>query len=149
MTISSRYLSYLALILSAGFLAVATQAFAPVTVAWLTFAIAIWAAALGMLAIFGSDTGLRIGIPRRRSSTTSRSTNVLHTVLGGLVCVLSAWTIVASLVFAPPAVLWLGFAAAAAYVGLGAVGLTIHELTTENVVHSLEIERARAGTLHE
>lgn len=124
MIMSSRYLSNLALVLGAGFLLVATQAFAPITVAWLTFAIAIGAAL--------------VSIPAMLGRTSDR-------VLGGLVGVLSAWTIVASLVFAPATVLWLGFASAIAYVAFGVGGLTIHELTTERVVHSLEVEHAPAG----
>ncbi|MHB1572233.1 MAG: hypothetical protein ACYC0H_23920 [Solirubrobacteraceae bacterium] len=126
MTISSRYLSSLALILGAGFLVVATQAFAPITVAWLTFAIAAGAAFVGMWMIFGPTM------------------TVYHRVLGGLVGVLSAWTIVASLVFLPATVLWLGFASAIGFVALGVGGLTAHELTAERVIHALEIEHKPA-----
>lgn len=127
MTISSRYLSNLALMLGAGFLVVATQAFAPGTVMWLTFAIAIGATLIGTWMIFGPA---RTGYQR---------------VIGGLVSVLGAWTIVASLVFAPATVLWLGFASALGFVALGVSGLTIHELTTERVVHSIEVEHAPMG----
>jgi hypothetical protein len=55
--------------------------------------------------------------------------------------------IVASLVIAPAALLWLGFGLA--YVLAGVVGLTIHELTTGRVVHSLEIERQPAAIPHD
>jgi hypothetical protein len=61
---------------------------------------------------------------------------------------LGAWTIVASLVFAPTTVVWLGFASALGFVALAVAGLTAHELTTERVVHSLTVERnpmARSG----
>lgn len=127
MTISSRYLSGLALMLGAGFLVVATRAFPPATVAWLTFAIAIGAAFIGTRMMLGPDmTGY-------------------HRVIGGLVGVLSAWTIVASLVFLPATVVWLGFASACAYVALGVGGLTVHELTTERIVHSLEVEHRPAA----
>lgn len=121
MTISSRYLTNLLLILSAGFLVVATQAFAPATVMWLTFAIAVEATVIGAAMLFA---------PRN---------NMTDRMLGGVVSVLGAWTIVASLVFAPATVLWLGFAAALGFVGLAVIGLTAHELTTERVVHSIEI----------
>jgi hypothetical protein len=128
MTISSRYLSNLALILGAGFLVVATQAFAPSTVVWLTFAISIGVLLVSMWLIFGPPM------------------TVYQRVLGGFIAALAAWMIVASLVFAPGTVLWLGFGFAIAYVFAGVVGLTIHELTTERVVHSLEIERKPVAT---
>lgn len=119
---STRYLSNLLLTVAAGFLVVATQAFAPVTVAWLSFAIAI----------FGTAVGLWMLLPRM---------GMVQRGLGLVVGVVSVWTIVASLVFAPTTVVWLGFASAVALVALGLGGLTAHELTTERVVHSLEVER--------
>jgi hypothetical protein len=108
------------LALAAGFLVVATQAFAPVTVAWITFGIAagITAAALGMIP-------LRTGLIQRG--------------LAALTVGLGAWTIVLSLVFAPTTVVWLGFASALAFVALAFAGLTAHELTTERIVHSLDV----------
>lgn len=124
---SSRYLSNLALLLGAAFLVVVTQAFAPVTVAWLTFAVAIGAALVIVPTMLGG------------------AATVYDRALGGIVGVLSVWTIVASLVFAPATVVWLGFASAIAYVALGVAGLSVHELTTERVVHSLEVEHRPAG----
>jgi hypothetical protein len=59
--------------------------------------------------------------------------------LDGLVAILGAWTIVASLVFSGSVVTWLGFASGAAFVALAFIGLTIHELYTERVVHSIEV----------
>jgi hypothetical protein len=108
------------LALTAGFLVVATQVFAPVTVAWITFGIAagIAAAALAMLPL--------------RTGLIQRGLSALGVGLG-------AWTIVASLVFAPTTVVWLGFASAIAFVALAFAGLTAHELTTERIVHSLDI----------
>jgi hypothetical protein len=53
--------------------------------------------------------------------------------------------IVESLVFAPTTVLWLSFASAIALVALALSGLTAHELTTERVVHSFEVEHAPAS----
>jgi hypothetical protein len=118
---STRFLSNLALALAAGFLVVATMAFSPGTVAWISFGIAI---AITM-------TGL-VMLPSRIS---------IQRIVSGLVTLVGAWTIVASLVFAPATVVWLAFASALAVVGLSVVGLTAHELSTERVVHSLEIER--------
>ena len=65
--------------------------------------------------------------------------SITQRVIGGVGVVLGAWTIVASLVFVPASVVPLGFASAIAFVGLGLVGLTAHELSTERVVHSLKL----------
>jgi thiamine transporter ThiT len=108
------------LALTAGFLVVATQAFAPVTVAWITFGIGV-----GITAVALAMIPLRAGLLQRG--------------LAGLTVGLGAWTIVLSLVFAPTTVVWLGFASAIAFVALAFAGLTVHELTTERIVHSLDI----------
>lgn len=121
-----RYLSNLVLALLAGFLVVATQAFALPAVKWLTFAIAIGAAVISL------GTGVaRIPLTQR--------------VISAVAAVVGAWTIVASLVFSLHTVMWLGFASAVALVGLAVVGLTIHELSTERVVHSIEVEHGSAA----
>jgi hypothetical protein len=117
---SSRYLSNLAIIVAAGFLVVVTQAFAAPAVAWLTFGIAMGVTAVSLYMVASAK-------------------GITQLAIGGVGAALGAWTIVASLVFAPTTVLWLGFASAIAYVGLGLIGLTIHELTTERVVHSLGV----------
>jgi hypothetical protein len=108
------------LALTAGFLVVATQAFAPVAVAWITFGIAV-----GITAVALAMIPLRTGLIQRG--------------LSGLTVILGAWTIVLSLVFAPTTVVWLGFASAIAFVVLAFAGLTAHELTTERIVHSLDV----------
>lgn len=118
---SIRYLFNLVLALVAGFLVVATQAFAPTAVVWLTFGIALGIVVLGA-AMFASPT------------------TIAQRSLSGVLAVVAAWTVVASMVFAPTTVVWLGFAAAIAIVALAVIGLTVHEFTTERVVHSLNIE---------
>lgn len=115
------------LALTAGFLVVATQAFAPAAVAWITIGIAV-----GITAVALATVPLRVGLVQR--------------VLSTLTVVLGAWTIVASLVFAPTTVVWLGFASAIAFVALAIGGLTAHELTTERVVHSLAVSSANHQT---
>lgn len=116
-----RYLSNLMLALIAGFLVVATQAFALPAVKWLTFAIAIGATVISL------GTGA-LGVPLGQR------------ILSALAGVIGIWTIVASLVFSLHTVMWLGFASAVAFVALAVVGLTIHELSTERVVHSIQVE---------
>lgn len=118
-----RYLSNLVLALVAGFLVVATQAFALPTVKWLTFAIAIGATVISL------GTGaVRIPLAQR--------------LISAVAAVIGVWTIVASLVFSLHTVMWLGFASAVALVGLAVIGLTVHELSTERVVHSIEVEQS-------
>jgi sugar phosphate permease len=119
---STKYLSNLTLIIAGAFLVVATQGFSLPVSTSLIFAMSIGFTVVGM--------GMLIGRP-----------NVAQRVIGSLTGLLGVWTIVASSVFAPTTVLWLGFAAAIAFVILGIAGLTAHELTTERVVHSLAVER--------
>ena len=59
------------------------------------------------------------------------------------VAVRAAWTIVETIVFSGPVMVWLTFGASAGMVALGVVGLTVHELSAERVVHSLEDVRTR------
>ena len=119
---SIRYLSNLALALAAGFLVVATQAFPLSTIKWLTFAIAI-----GVIVVSLATGATRL--PLAQSAISALAVGI------------GAWTIVASLVFSLHTVMWLGFASAVALVALAVVGLTIHELSTERVVHSIQVER--------
>jgi hypothetical protein len=120
---STRYLSNLILAVISGFLVVATMSFTAIAAAWVTFGIAI-ATLLISAAIMAP---VRHGLVQR--------------VLGAAAGVISVWTIIASLVFAPSTVVWLGFASAIALVALAVAGLTLHELTTERVVHALAVER--------
>lgn len=118
---SIRYLFNLVLALVAGFLVVATQAFAPTTVVWLTF-------------------GIALGIVVLSAAMFASPTTIAQRSLSGVLALVAAWTVVASMVFAPTTVVWLGFAGAIAIVALAVIGLTVHEFTTERVVHSLEIK---------
>jgi hypothetical protein len=121
-----RYLSNLVLALIAGFLVVATQAFDLPAVKWLTFAIAIGATVISL-----GTAAIRVPLAQRG--------------LSGVATVIGIWTIVASMVFSLHTVMWLGFASAVALVGLAVVGLTIHELSTERVVHSIQVEHESEG----
>jgi hypothetical protein len=61
------------------------------------------------------------------------------TALGLSTAVIATWMIIASLVFAPSTARWLIFASACAYVTLSMASLVIREITTERVVHHLEL----------
>ena len=120
---SIRYIYNIALALAGGFLVIASLAFSPPIAAALAFAVA------------AGVTIVSVGTVPARIGTIQRG-------LSGVTGLLGAWTVAASLVFFPTTVVWLGFASAAAMVGLAVVGLTAHELTTERVVHSLEVDRS-------
>ena len=55
-----------------------------------------------------------------------------------LVIVISAWTIVASLVFSQSTMQWLSLGASLAISGLALVALTAHELSLERAVRSVK-----------
>jgi hypothetical protein len=121
----ARFASFMTLALLAVILVVGTQAFALGVVKWLTFGIA----AASLVLTLGIVAGLGRHVP--------------SAILGGFGVIVSAWTIVASLVFGLPTVMWLGFAAAVALLAIAAGGLVAHELSTERVVHSFAVrERA-------
>jgi hypothetical protein len=117
---NSRYLTNAALAVIGGFTVVASQVWIPATFMWLAFSAAILAVMLSTAIALKGRGNVQRG-------------------LDGLVAILGAWTIVASLVFSGSVVTWLGFASGAAFVALAFIGLTIHELYTERVVHSIEV----------
>jgi hypothetical protein len=114
----TRYLSWLAVGIAAAFLVVASAAFSLPAVAWLAFAISI-----GTLIVSAA-----IAVLYRRSVATV-STAVP-------VALISAWTIVASLVFSESTVQNLALASSLAIAGLAIVGLTAHEVSLERAVNS-------------
>jgi len=122
---NSRYLTNAALALIGGFTVVASQVWIPATFMWLMFSAAVLAVALS-------------------SAAALNGRGNVHRGLDGLVAILGGWTIVASLVFSGSVITWLGFASGAAFVALALIGLTLHELSTERVVHSIEV-RATNG----
>ncbi len=122
---NSRFLTNAVLSVLGGFIVVVSMAWAPITFMWLMLGAGIFALALaGGFAINGRGNAQRS--------------------LDGTIGILGVWTIVASLVFSGSLLTWLGFASGLAFVGLGLIGLTLHELYTERVVHSFEVLRAPA-----
>jgi peptidoglycan/LPS O-acetylase OafA/YrhL len=117
---NSRFLTNIVLAFGGGFLIVASQAWSPSVFMWLMLGGGVLAIALGGAA----------ALPHRGAA--QRTLDVIAALLG-------AWTIVAALVFAGTVVTWLGFASGAGFLGLALVGLTLHEVSTERVVHSLEV----------
>jgi hypothetical protein len=118
--LSIRYLFNLLLAVVAGFEVVAFKAFGPGVYAWLAFA--------GGVAVLAIAT-----------STLIAERSVAQRALSAVTVVIGAWTVVASLVFDPTTVVWLGFSAAAAVVALGVTGLTLHEIRDERVIRAVDM----------
>lgn len=118
----TRYPTNITLALAGGFLVVASQAFGASTLTWLMLGVGALAMAISLPALLAIKAR---GLPQRGMDL--------------FMAVLGAWTIVAGLVFAGAAVTWLGFASGIAIVAMAVIGLTAHELSTERVVHSLEV----------
>jgi hypothetical protein len=117
---STRFVSWLAIAVGGAFLVVSTAAFSLSTVAWLSFAVGI-----GTLVI---SAGVASGYRHHRASLLTAC----------LVAAVSAWTVVASLVFPYASVQDLSLASALAISGLAVVGLAEHEISVERAAHSLE-----------
>ena len=117
---STRYISWLAIGLATAFLVVATTAFSLSTITWLAFAISIGT----LLVSIGVANGYR--------------RHTVSFITACAVAAISAWTIVASLVFTEATVQNLAFASALAIGGLAVVGLTAHEVSLESAAHAIE-----------
>ena len=119
---STRFVTNAILAVAAGFLVVASQAFSASTTGWIAFGIAIGILAVASLAQADASRG------------------VVQRTLDGIVAIVSAWTIVASVVFHGATVSWLSTGEALALVALALAGLTYNEVREQKAV------RAAAGT---
>jgi putative Mn2+ efflux pump MntP len=114
-----RFVSWLALAVAGAFLVVVSASFSLAATASLAFAISI-----GTLVV---SAGL--GYYDRKYVPSLITTLAIG--------VISAWTIVASLIFSQSTVQNLALGAALAISGLAVVGLTAHEVSLERVAHSV------------
>jgi hypothetical protein len=121
---SLRFVTNAFLMLAGGLIVVFSQALTATTTGWVAFGLAI-AIVVGLLAV---------------QAETARP--VVQRALDGVVGVLGIWTIIASVVFDGWTLTWLSFAEGLGFAALGLVGLVVHELSTERVVHSLAITEA-------
>lgn len=122
-----RFLSWLSIGLAAAFLVVATASFSEPVVKWLAFADGVGVCAL--------SAGTAV-MYRRHTAT-------LFVYLATLA--VSAWTVVASLVFSLSTVDDLSLASALTIAGLAIVGITIHELSTEIALELSGHDRGELG----
>ena len=113
------FISRLALLLVAGFLIVATQVWAFGTIEWLFIV-----GGIVMIALAAGALGMAPG-PQR--------------TLDGLVGLLGVWSIVQAIVFNGSTLEWVAFTTALVGAAVATLGLSIHEATTERVVHELSV----------
>jgi hypothetical protein len=116
---STRYFTGTLLVILGGFVVVATQAFAPTTVSWIAFGIAIATVAVSVLAQLDRSRG-----------TVQRVLDAAQVAVGGLL-------IVFALTASGTAVRWLSFALALGTVALGFIGLTFNEISNWRAAHQL------------
>lgn len=124
MALSSRFVVDIVTVLAGAFLAVASLTFAPTAAAWTAFGVFV-----GLVLVGGAGLVLDRHLDGR----------ILH----GLLVVVAVWSLIAALVFSAGTVAWLAFAGAVAAVVLGVADLAAHEVTTERVVHQLDVTTAR------
>jgi hypothetical protein len=125
MSLSTRYGVDVLGIVAGGFLAVAAVAFSTSAAGWVGFGVFTGLAVLGAFGV------LRANRPSAR---------IGHGVLG----LVSLWALIAALTFTGPALAALVFVDALAVALVALVDLTAHELTTERVVHQLEVRMPTA-----
>lgn len=118
-----RFAFYLALALTGGFMLAATYAFAERTFVDISLVIGITVAVVSAGVLY---------------QALQESPDVYRGIAGASMLI-AAWTIVAVSVFSDATAQWLSFASGGAFAGLALVGLVRHELSTERVVHSLEV----------
>ena len=117
---SPRFISNIALVLAGAAVAVASQAFGASLTGWLMFGVSL--GALALLAIVQLD----------------RARGPVQRLLDVGTGALAVWSAVSSVVYSGTMLTWLSFGQALGFVGLGLIGLVVHEVRTERVVHQFE-----------
>jgi hypothetical protein len=132
----ARYMATLAMAVIAGFTVVETFAFGGGVRHAIAFALGIGIAGAGV-------AGLALSLTRRgekqRVTASPKLRIPVWDVLAGLAAVIGGWQIVQTLVFSAATSRWLTFADGCALEALALAGLVLHELSTERVVHALEV----------
>jgi hypothetical protein len=115
------FFSRLALLLVAGFLVVASQVWTDDTLRWLFVA--------GGAAMF-----VGAAVDASRADASQRA-------LDGIIGLLGAWTVFEAFAFEGTNLEWWSFASACALAALSTIGLVMHEMRTERVVHELSVTK--------
>lgn len=111
-----------------GFLAVTSFTFAPATASWLAFGVGTGVTVLAAAAL-----------AKRGATITSVGYAAAFAV--GL------WSLIAALIFTGDTLSWLVFADAVALVAVALADLGLHEISTERVVHTLDVH-GRSEAVH-
>ncbi len=127
MKLSLRFVLDNLFVLGAAFLAVSAMAFSAPVAGWLAFGVS---AGLLVLAMASLGTARRAG----------------QRIGHGLVGLAALWSLIAALIFTGPALTWLVLADAIALGVLALADLAAHEVSTENVVHRLEVTGDTRGS---
>ncbi|MBE7186728.1 hypothetical protein [Jatrophihabitans endophyticus] len=117
---STRYALSTASLLAGIVLLVTSRVFTGGTLEWTAFG-------LGTGVLVLAVAGLVLGTERR------------HLAGFGVLAAVSVWTLVSALVFTGGTLGWIAFADAVAIATIALGALTIHEVSTERVVHTLEV----------
>ena len=124
MKLSSRYALDILYVVAGAFLAVAAMAFGLTVAGWVGFGVFT-----GLTVIAGASAMTSRRLDRRAGHS--------------LIAAIGLWSLIASLIFTGSALFWLVFAGAIAIGVVALADLTIHEASTENVVHRLEVTTPR------
>ncbi|WP_329139285.1 hypothetical protein OG552_33000 [Streptomyces sp. NBC_01476] len=125
MALSPRYALDTTAVLAGGFLVVSAMTFSNATAGWLSFAVSTAVTVVaGAAAVLARSDSRRLG-------------NSALSLIG-------LWSLVAALVFSGATLHWLVLADALLLALVALADLTAHELSTERVVHELEIRPAGA-----
>ncbi len=127
MALNSRFALDNTALLAGGFLAVSAMAFSADVAGWLGFGVSTAVAVVA---------GLGAALARRPGQKAGH----------GLLALVALWSLIAALAFSGTLLTWLVFADALAFVAVALGDLTAHELTTERVVHQLDVRGDTAGT---
>lgn len=120
MALNSRFSLDTLTVVGAGFLAVAAMSFSASTAGWIGFGVStLFTLAAAVAALAAGSASARFG----------------H----GALAVVALWSLIAALAFSGTALTWLVFADALALAAVALADLTAHEVSTEHVVHSLEV----------
>lgn len=122
--LSPRYALDVVTMLGGGFLALSALTFSSGVAGWLGF---------------GVSTGIAVLALAGALLTRRMSARIGH----GATAVVAIWSLIAALVFSGTALTWLVFADALGLLVVALADLTVHEVTTERVVHAIDV---RSGT---
>ena len=122
------FINRLALLIVAVFGVLATQVFA--THAWSE-------ATIEVMFVIGGGGAIVLAL------IDTLADGLAQRALDGVIVLVGAWSIIQALSYGGTELKWWSFGTAAALAALSVVGLMIHELTTERVVHELSVTGER------